>query len=217
MALHGKLLRVLQGEEVRPLGGRHAIKLNIRFIAATNHDLHAMVEARKFREDLFYRLNVVPIRVPPLRERSEDIALLARHFIELYSRKEGREPLKTSNAVWRWMNQHTWPGNIRELENLCQRAVALTDGDTFDTDVLALTTPPHRQFPREAYSTLSGTPPDNEPQSEYLAAHASLDYQLLQRALAEHAGNISRAAKSLSISRTTFYARLRKYRMPSAM
>lgn len=218
LPLQGKLLRVLQGEEVRPLGGGPAIKLDVRFIAATNQDLPALVQAKKFREDLFYRLHVVPIRVPPLRERTEDIALLARHFIELYSRREGREPLKMSAAVWRWMNLHTWPGNIRELENLCQRAVALTDGDTFDTDVLALTSTSIRPILHKttATSEIISTTQDS-PAGEYLAAHAALDYQLLQRAIVEHAGNVSRAAKALSISRTTFYARARKFgiRFPS--
>ncbi|HTW94127.1 MAG TPA: sigma-54 dependent transcriptional regulator, partial [Tepidisphaeraceae bacterium] len=112
-SLQGKLLRVLQEDEIRPVGGRTTIKLNIRFVAATNQDLAQMVAERKFRQDLFYRLNVVPIRVPPLRERAEDVALLARYFVEMYSRCEGRPPLKMSPAVWKWMNNYNWPGNIR--------------------------------------------------------------------------------------------------------
>jgi two-component system, NtrC family, response regulator PilR len=216
LSLQGKLLRVLQEEEIRPVGGRTTIKLNIRFIAATNQDLPQMVADRKFRQDLFYRLNVVPIRVPPLRERAEDVALLARYFIEMYSRREGRKPLKMSAAVWRWMDGHTWPGNIRELENLCQRAVALTDGDTFDTDVLALT---------NASAPVSATTePTTEPapipgsSTQYQAAHESLDRELLARVLAEHRGNVLRAAKALHISRTTLYAKARKLgvRLPSS-
>lgn len=177
-----------------------------------------MVAARKFRQDLFYRLNVVPIRVPPLRERAEDVALLARYFIEMYSERENRKPLKMSPAVWRWMNNYTWPGNIRELENLCQRAVALTDGETFDTDVLALT---------NAFTSISTkTDPVNAslmPGSistdsiKYQSAHDSLDRELLARVLAEHHGNVVRAAKALHISRTTLYAKARKLgvRIPS--
>ncbi len=206
LSLQGKLLRVLQEEEIRPVGSRTTIKLNIRFISATNQDLTQMVAARKFREDLFYRLNVVPIRVPPLRERAEDVALLARYFIEMYSRREGRNPLKMSATVWKWMNSHAWPGNIRELENLCQRAVALTDGDTFDTDVLALT---NAFQPLLSSSSLSAQKvfPSTDIDGKYRAAHESLDQELLSRTLAEHRGNVSRAAKALNISRTTLYAK----------
>jgi len=218
LALQGKILRVLQEEEIRPVGGRTTIKLNIRFVAATNQDLTQMVADRKFRQDLFYRLNVVPIRVPPLRERAEDVALLARYFIDMYSRREGRKPLKMSPAVWRWMNSHTWPGNIRELENLCQRAVALTDSETFDIDILALT---NALAPAPAIVQPSVPPPSPIVQPaeslHYQWAHATLDRELLTRVLAEHRGNVVRAAKALSISRTTLYAKARKLdvRIPS--
>lgn len=218
LSLQGKLLRVLQEEEIRPVGGRTTIKLNIRFVAATNQDLTQMVAERKFRQDLFYRLNVVPIRVPPLRERAEDVALLARYFIEMYSRREGRAPLKMSPAVWRWMNHYTWPGNIRELENLCQRAVALTDGETFDTDILALTNAFSPTSPRPdsmAAPLLSGSISGGS--APYQTAHESLDRELLARVLAEHRGNVLRAARALHISRTTLYAKARKLgvRLPS--
>lgn len=208
LPLQGKLLRLLQEEEVRPVGGRSTVKLDVRFIAATNQELPELVASRKFRQDLFYRLNVVPIRVPPLRERTEDVALLARHFIEIYSRREGREPLKVSPAVWRWMDAHPWPGNIRELENLCQRAVALTDGDTFDTDVLVLTS----AFSpvRTTLQTLPANPQGIATSPAYRNAHASLDRQLLERALEEQNGNVLRAAQALRISRTTLYAKAKR-------
>ncbi|MGA2231666.1 MAG: sigma-54 dependent transcriptional regulator [Tepidisphaeraceae bacterium] len=217
LSLQGKLLRVLQEEEIRPVGGRTTIKLNIRFVAATNQDLSQMVHDRKFRQDLFYRLNVVPIRVPPLRERAEDVALLARYFIEMYSRREGRKPLKMSPAVWKWMNNHPWPGNIRELENLCQRAVALTDGETFDTDVLALTNAfgPTATKTESTDSTLLSDSPRHS--TQYQTAHESLDRELLTRVLSEHRGNVVKAAKALHISRTTLYAKAKKLgvRLPS--
>jgi DNA-binding NtrC family response regulator len=219
LALQGKLLRVLQEEEIRPVGGRITIKLNLRFVAATNQNLSQMVAEKKFRQDLFYRLNVVPIRVPPLRERSEDVALLARYFVEMYSRRENRKPLKMSPAVWRWMNEYPWPGNIRELENLCQRAVALTDGDTFDTDVLALTNAISLTKSGEglitAQPSAGSASHDSEP--KYHSAHESLDRELLARVLGEHRGNVVRAAKALHISRTTLYAKARKLgvRLPS--
>jgi two-component system response regulator PilR (NtrC family) len=218
LPLQGKLLRVLQEEEIRPVGGRTTIKLNLRFVAATNQNLAQMVAERKFRQDLFYRLNVVPIRVPPLRERAEDVALLARYFIDMYSRREGRKPLKMSPAVWKWMNNYPWPGNIRELENLCQRAVALTDGETFDTDVLALT---NAFAPAANRSDLAAAPIAADSVSteaaEYQTAHESLDRELLARVLAEHRGNVVRAAKALKISRTTLYSKAKKLgvRLPS--
>jgi two-component system, NtrC family, response regulator PilR len=221
LALQGKLLRVLQEEEIRPVGGRSTIKLNIRFVAATNQDLPRMVADRKFRQDLFYRLNVVPIRIPPLRERAEDVALLARYFIEMYSRREGRKPLKMSPSVWKWMNGYNWPGNIRELENLCQRAVALTDGDTFDTDVLALTnaiSPITTGQGIPAATHAGGLGSDIHAGGvKYDSAHDSLDRELLTRVLAEHRGNVLRAAKALQISRTTLYAKAKKLgvRLPS--
>jgi DNA-binding NtrC family response regulator len=218
LSLQGKLLRVLQEEEIRPVGGRATIKLNVRFVAATNQNLPQMVAEKKFRQDLFYRLNVVPIRVPPLRERAEDVALLARYFIEMYSRREGRNPLKMSAAVWKWMNNYTWPGNIRELENLCQRAVALTDGDTFDTDVLALTNTFASMSTKAEHTDASALPGSiSSDATKYHSAHDTLDRELLTRVLAEHRGNVVRAAKALHISRTTLYAKARKLgvRIPS--
>jgi DNA-binding NtrC family response regulator len=208
LLLQGKLLRALQEEEVRPVGGRASVKLNVRIIAATNQDLPALVASRRFRQDLFYRLNVVPIRVPPLRERTEDIALLARHFIDIYSKREGRDSLKISTEIWRWMDAHPWPGNIRELENLCQRAVALSEGDLFDTDVLALTHSHPSTIPKTAVFPANSKETDNL--QGYSLARESLDRQLLERALMENKGNVLRAAKALRISRTTLYAKAQK-------
>jgi DNA-binding NtrC family response regulator len=201
--LQGKLLRVLQHGEILPLGGRGTVRLDVRFIAATNQDLAQCVQERRFRQDLYYRLNVVPIVLPPLREHHEDLPLLVRHFIDLYSRREGRAPLKIAPAVWQWINSYSWPGNVRELENLCQRAVALTDGDTFDTDLLALTGSLTR-MPSAVHASGNG----------FRAARSDLDRQLLEQALASHAGNVSRAAAALGISRTTFYEKARRLAVP---
>jgi DNA-binding NtrC family response regulator len=217
LALQGKLLRVLQEEEIRPVGGRNTIKLNIRFVAATNQDLARMVAERKFRQDLFYRLNVVPIRVPPLRERVEDVALLARYFVEMYSRREGRPPLKMSPAVWKWMSNHQWPGNIRELENLCQRAVALTESETFDLDMLNLTNAFTLPTPAVQFDLRPTTASISVGEVTRQDAHECLDREMLMRVLAEQRGNVARSAKALNISRTTLYAKARKLgvRLPS--
>ena len=204
LPLQGKLLRVLQQGEVYPLGDTTPQPLDVRFVAASNQDLATLVQRGKFREDLYYRLNVVPIHVPPLRERIEDITLLISHFLKIYSEKEGKLPLRVSPAVWQWLGGHHWPGNVRELENLCQRAVALADDDTFGTDVLMLSdsftaTLDERKKERNP----AGTP-------RLTAQRDRAERQMIEQALACHRGVVSRAARELGISRTTFYRKARK-------
>jgi DNA-binding NtrC family response regulator len=200
LTLQGKILRVLQEGEILPLGARRVVRLDVRLIAAPNANLVDLVRQRRFREDLFYRLNVVPIVLPPLREHLDDVPMLVRYFLDAYCRRDGRESLKVAPAVWRWLNNHNWPGNVRELENLCQRAVALTDGDTFDTDLLALT------------GSLGPVANHDETDSRpwYRASRDGLDQRLLEQALIDCEGNVSRAAAALGISRTTFYAKARR-------
>jgi len=200
LTLQGKILRVLQQGEVQPLGATTPTPLNTRFIAATNRDLVAQVQAGRFREDLYYRLNVVPIFVPPLRERSEDIAILCRYFLNTYAQRDEKPPLKVTSDVWRWLSNHHWPGNVRELENLCQRAVALAEDDTFDTDVLDLSD----SFVSDPSSRQTG-------ESALLATHRiRTERKLFEQALTSHQGIVARAARSLGISRTTFYAKAKK-------
>ncbi len=198
LQLQGKILRALQQGEIMPLGASSVETVDVRFIAATNRDLQALVARKQFREDLYYRLNVVPVAVPPLCERMEDIAPLTRHFLDIYCRREGRAPLKVSPAVWRWMSGHNWPGNVRELENLCQRAVALTDDDTFDVDVLSL-------------SGSFGATVSIGAGAGLRHARDAMERQSIEQALIDHRGNISRASRALGVSRTTFYNKLRKY------
>jgi transcriptional regulator with PAS, ATPase and Fis domain len=209
LMLQGKILRVLQHGEIMPIGARAVRRLDVRFVAATNADLIERVQERKFREDLYYRLNVVPIVLPPLRDRLEDVPMLVRHFLDGYARREGREPLKVGPEVWRWLNSYAWPGNVRELENLCQRAVALAEGDTFDTDVLSLTGSLGSTRRAPAANDSGWTSRGNlRDASDHTAR------QLLEQALIDHGGNVSRAAHALAISRTTFYAKARKLRIP---
>jgi formate hydrogenlyase transcriptional activator len=138
LELQPKLLRVLQEREFERLGSSRTIPTNVRLIAATNRDLQALVKERKFRSDLYYRLNVFPIRVPALRERPQDIPLLVRHFVELFSRRIGRVietiPSKTMDALV----AYSWPGNIRELQNVIERAVILSKGSVLTVPVAAL-------------------------------------------------------------------------------
>ena len=127
--LQVKLLRVLQDREVRPVGGKQVYKVDVRFIAATNRDLTQAMTEGQFREDLFYRLNVISIHVPPLRERADDVRLLAQYFIDRHSRRMGKRIHAMSNDLGEFLAQYSWPGNVRELDNLIERAVILADAE----------------------------------------------------------------------------------------
>jgi Nif-specific regulatory protein len=128
-AIQIKLLRVLQEREFERVGGTRTMKVNVRMIAATNRDLQAMVAEGKFREDLYYRLNVFPIYVPPLRTRKADIVLLADFFLEKYAKEQGKRVRRLSSAVIDMLMSYHWPGNVRELENCLERAVLVAEGD----------------------------------------------------------------------------------------
>ena len=131
LELQPKLLRVLQERQVERLGsGGRATSVDVRVIAATNHDLEEMVQQRSFRADLFYRLNVVPIRVPPLRERPEDIPLLIAHFVRRFAERQGKKVDEIPDEVIATLKHHSWPGNVRELQNVIERAVVATTGPT---------------------------------------------------------------------------------------
>jgi PAS domain S-box-containing protein len=135
LALQGKLLRALQEHEFERVGDDRTVRVNVRVVAATNRDLAAEVRAGQFREDLYYRLSVFPIEVPPLRERLEDIAALAQHFLQSSSRELGRDPLRLSKQQVEQLHRHTWPGNIRELKNVIERAVILSTGNRARLDL----------------------------------------------------------------------------------
>jgi DNA-binding NtrC family response regulator len=136
LSLQSKLLRVIEDKRVAPVGSERAIEVDVRFIATTNKDLQAEVERGAFRRDLFYRLSVVPIRVPPLRERTEDIPLLAEHFLAVSSRRTKKPVRAIAPLAMQALCRYAWPGNVRELENVIERAVIVGKGDTI-TDVEA--------------------------------------------------------------------------------
>ncbi|MEW5765335.1 MAG: sigma-54-dependent transcriptional regulator [Acidobacteriota bacterium] len=131
-AMQVKLLRALQERTVRPVGGEEEHPTDVRVVAATNQDIPRLIQEKRFREDLYYRINVITVSLPPLRERREDIPLLARHFLEKYARLMGREVPSLSAEALRRMESYPWPGNVRELENCMERAMALCDGDQID-------------------------------------------------------------------------------------
>src|ERR1700722_4122999 len=135
LELQPKLLRVLQEQQFEPLGGSRTVRVNVRVIAATNQDLEAMVEERKFRADLYYRLNVFPITLPPLREREEDIPLLIEHFVQRFAKQQGKAIDRIPDEVMDLLQRHDWPGNIRELQNVIERAVIMTMGPVLDVQM----------------------------------------------------------------------------------
>jgi len=197
-----KLLRVLQEKEFEPLGSVQTLKVDVRVIAATNKDLDQEVKKGRFREDLFYRLNVVPISLPPLRERKEDIPALAQHFFEVYRDKNQKGLKDISNKTMDLLSRYDWPGNIRELENCLERAVIMARGEVIAPADL----PPHIQV-------LSG-----KEQGQAIDFPAGISLEEVERALIlktleETGGNRSRAAESLGINRRTLLNKLKEYGM----
>jgi transcriptional regulator with PAS, ATPase and Fis domain len=129
LPLQSKLLRVIEEKRVSPIGAERPVEVDVRFIATTNKDLQAEVERGTFRRDLFYRLSVMPIRVPPLRERGEDIPLLAQHFLEISARRSKKPVRAIAPAAMHALSRYAWPGNVRELENVIERAVVVSKSD----------------------------------------------------------------------------------------
>jgi len=204
LSVQGTLLRVLQEHTVDVVGADRPVGVDVRVIAASNRDLHAEVEANRFREDLYYRLNVVEIPLPPLRERREDIPRLARHFVAEFAR--GRE-LMVPDAVVASLERRSWPGNVRQLRNACERLVALAQNDTLSIDDL----PPARveEGPAPPDAALDTTswpelPPDG-------LSLIDLEKSVIERVLALKRGNISDAARYLHVPRHFLVYRIEKY------
>ena len=200
-ATQAKILRVLQEKEFEPLGGGRTVKVDVRVIAATNKDLTAEIEAGKFREDLYYRLNVVQISVPPLRERGEDIALLADHFLKLYAEKNQRLIKGLTPRALDLLMRYDWPGNVRELENVVERAVILSRGDAVTT----------AQLPKSLQELGGGDqplPPVNLAPGKTLKA---IEQEMILKTLDACKGNRTRAAEALGISRRTLQLKLKEY------
>ena len=193
-----KLLRVLQEKEFERVGGTETIKINVRVVAATNRDLEALMLESKFREDLYYRLNVFPVHVPPLRDRKSDIMLLADHFTEKYSRKNSKDIKRISTPAIQLLTSYHWPGNVRELENCIERSVLLSYDDVIHGNLL----PPSLQ---SAEST--GTEIDNTLQQ----ALDNLEKELIMDALKSAKGNLTKAAEILGISERIIGLRKKKY------
>jgi two-component system, NtrC family, nitrogen regulation response regulator NtrX len=196
--LHGasqaKLLRVLQEGEFHRVGGEQIIRVNVRVISATNRDLTSMVTQDKFREDLFYRLSVVPIRVPALRERPHDIRLLAEYFLEDFCSRNNFKPKKLDDAVFAMLESYAWPGNARELRNVIERMAILTQGE---------------RLPRESIPVEIRVQRESGPKSTIQEARESAEREHILRALEESNWNVSGAARALGMERTNLHKRIR--------
>lgn len=229
--LQAKLLRVLQEREFERVGGSKTIQVDVRVLATTNRDLKKSVEKGDFREDLFYRLNVFPVAVPPLRERAGDVRRLAEHFLERFARQHGRNGLKISPLGLRAMEVHPWPGNVRELQNTIERAVILSDpGTAIGAGVLGL--PPVegaelepqsrvRETDRELGRSAKGSKILNEvapfefAQPGQLVPLSQVEKQHILQTLEACDGNRTRAASALEISIRTLRNKLNEYRVAS--
>jgi DNA-binding NtrC family response regulator len=200
--LQVKLLRVLQEREIERVGGGQAIKLDVRIIAATNADLPAAVTAGTFREDLYYRLNVVHLTMPPLRERAEDIEPLVAHFIRRYNHEFGKRIQGLTPEAAEALRAYRWPGNVRELQNVVERSVVLVEGPTIDVEDLPLEL--------SLSASVTAARPDALPLNE---ASDRFERQIVLRTLGHVDGNVSEAARVLGIHRNSLKAKLARWKI----
>jgi len=206
--LQAKLLRVLQEHEIRRVGGKEWVKVDVRIVAATNRNLAELVKTRTFRQDLYYRLNVITLNLPPLRERGEDVPALAHYFLKRYSQENRKEVTAIANETLDLLRAYSWPGNIRELENAIERAVALArqavlTPEDLPAEIRAGIAPGRsHDAPQAEQSLFVGTPTLEEVEKRYV-----------RYILSHTQGNISRAAKILDIDRRSLYRMLERFKL----
>ena len=203
LVLQAKLLRTLQERRFRRLGSNEEVDVDVRVVAATSRDLDEMVRQRQFREDLFYRINVVRIDLPPLRERGDDLGLLAEAFAERFSREMGRPVVAISPEAWSILARYDWPGNVRELQNVIRRAIALSESDRVETIDLPV--------PLVAAASIK----DSEVGRSFFEIRnrhvARFEREYLGNLLQRHAGNVKEAAEEAQLPRGTIYRLLKTH------
>ncbi len=220
LSLQAKILRVLEEKRFERVGGTVPLQVDVRVVAATNRNLKAAVAARQYREDLFFRLSVFPIVIPPLRERPEDISTLTRYFIDRFCRDLNKRPLVLSPSAEDELRQYAWPGNVRELQNCIERAAILTEGDTIHPRHLNLSF-------RLPAALVAATDEDASPWSKIDLSGslgdasrrvlAEVERRKIEQALKEAAGNRGRAAEILQISYKMFVSKLREFGLDAAV
>ena len=213
--LQAKLLHVLETHRFRRLGGIKEIAVNVRFLAATNEDLETAVNEGRFRDDLYYRLNVVPIEVPALRERGEDVVLIAEHFLQFFCEMHGTGVRRLTDNTRVLLSSYSWPGNVRELRNVIERAVLMTDGEFVRADDLIID-----RRSKRAIASVDGFRIDFEDDAAFVFPFQGLSLEAIEKAIIEGVlryteGNVSRAAELLEISRDTLRYRIGKYDVAS--
>ncbi len=205
LSLQAKLLRVLEGEEFMRVGGTAGIKVDVRVVAATNKDLQAAIEQKLFREDLYYRLAVFPITIPPLRERADDIPELVEHFVNYYCRELKKELKTVAPASMELLVKHPWTGNVRELQNCIERAAILTDGRVIQPEHLGLRVKPAEEAGVESLP-LEGTLHEVSD-----AATQFVESRMIRKVLKETGGNKTKAAAILKVSYKTLLTKIKDY------
>jgi len=203
MPLQPKLLRALEERRVRPVGGTREVPFDVRIIAATNRDLESAIEEKIFREDLFYRINVIQIEVPPLRARGTDILLLAHHFVKHFANRTGKEVVGVSDAAAEKLLSYSWPGNVRELRNAIERAVALTRFEN-----LAVEDFPQKIRAYQSDQLVVGTHDPSE-----LVSMEEIERRYILHVLKTVKGNRTLAARILKLDRKTLYRKLQQYKI----
>jgi two-component system, NtrC family, nitrogen regulation response regulator NtrX len=199
-----KVLRVLQEQVMEPVGGSNRIKVDARVVAATNKHLPAEIRAGRFREDLYFRLNVIPVTVPPLRERRADVPLLAGHFMAMLAREYGRRPKTFDASASAALQQYAWPGNVRELRNVVERLMIMVPGDRITARDLTLL---------DHSVTIAAEPSlaDDAPIVPLHDARDDFEKNYILRALAAQHGNMSRTADVLGVERSNLYRKMRSF------
>ena len=198
-----KVLRALDEHRFEPVGGAQTIQVDVRVVAATNKNLEKEIERGNFREDLFYRLNVIPFTVPPLRERTEDIPLLAEHFLREYAKAYGRNPKRLSDEALHVLRSHQWPGNVRELRNLMERIVILHQQTLIEA----------RHLPLEA-ARRAANGKGSEPFGSLHDVRESAEREYILRKLEDTGGNVTRAAELLGLERSNLYRKMKSLGIP---
>ncbi len=197
ISLQSKLLTVLENRYITPVGSNKPVPVDVRLITATNKNLHGMIKENLFREDLMFRINTIQIEIPPLRQRAEDILLLAEHFLKIYGKKYEKSYLKINGNAIEKLKQYEWPGNVRELQHMIENSVIMSDGEVIRAENLHFTT-----------RISSGKPELNDSLNLN-----SVEKLTIKEALFKHKGNINRTARELGITRKTLYSKIEKYEL----